>query len=131
MGLLKRVFGISNTKKPSNPDCWDFSSGHINLDLTKIPELNSETCAVRLEGKDLPYRVLVIHGSDKKFHAIKNKCSHGGRRIDILDNSDNLMCCSVGKSTFKYSGELISGSAKKDIRSLELEQNENILKIKI
>ena len=83
MGLFKRIFGICATKKPENSECWNFSSSQIVLDLTKAPEINTVSGAIRLEEKGLPYLVLVFQGTDKKYHAIINKCSHGGRRIDL------------------------------------------------
>lgn len=124
MGLLKRLFGICATKKPADEGCWSFSGGSLQIDLERAPELKQKGSAVRLEGKGLPVRVLVIRGDDDAFHAYQNKCTHAGRRIDPLPGKGSVQCCSVGKSTFDYNGKLISGSAKSNLTVLSLEVQE-------
>ena len=47
----------------------------------------------------------------------------GHRRIDPVPGEDKIRCCSVGKSTFEYSGKLISGSAKESLDPLALESD--------
>ncbi|MBW1710957.1 MAG: Rieske (2Fe-2S) protein [Deltaproteobacteria bacterium] len=121
MGLFKRLFGICETKPPLDDACWDFSEGKVEIDLERASELTNPGGAIRLEGKGLPEKVLVVNGNDGSLHAFHNKCTHGGRRIDPLAQTENIRCCSVSKSTFDYSGQLISGPAKGPLKAYKLE----------
>lgn len=120
MSFWKRIFGISETQPPQDEDCWKQVGGRIEIDLQRTPELSQLGGAIRLEGRDLPERVLVLRGNDGKFHAFKNKCSHFGRRIDPVPGKQEIRCCSVGQSTFDYSGKAISGSANNPLPTLPL-----------
>jgi len=129
MSFFSRILGRCTTKPPLEADSWSFSSGRLELDLARTPELARPGGAVRLEGGGLPARVLVVKGLDGAFHAFLNKCPHGGRRIDPLADKDKVECCSVGKSTFDYQGGLISGSAKSDLKAYRVEEAENRLTV--
>ena len=123
MKILTRIFGICETKPPENPDCWRYSSGRLEIDLSKIPKLNEKDTAIRLEGKGLPNRLLVVRGGDDVYHAFENRCTHFGRRLDPLPGQPLLECCSIGKSTFNFSGSIISGSGKGPIKSYPVEKS--------
>jgi nitrite reductase/ring-hydroxylating ferredoxin subunit len=112
MSIFKRIFGICETKPPEDAESWNYSGGRINIDLNLVPELSQPGSAVRLEGDDLPERILVVHGNDGRFYAFKNECQHKGRRIDPFPDTFSLRCCSVSKATYHYSGEVISGPAE-------------------
>ena len=113
--IFQRIFGICATQQPSDEGCWTFDNGKIVVDLTRAPELSAKNEAIRLEKKNLLERVLVVYGNDGEYHAFKNSCTHGKRRLDPIPETRQVQCCSVGKSVFDYSGKLISGSAKEDI----------------
>lgn len=113
--IFQRILGICATKQPSDEDCWTFENGKIIVDLVRAPELGRRNGAIRLEKKNLPERVLVIQGDDGEYHAFKNRCTHGKRRLDPMPGIQQVQCCSIGKSTFDYGGKKISGSAKEDI----------------
>ena len=115
MKVLKRIFGICETTPPADAGCWEYADGKILLKLDRTPELAPAGGGVRLEGKGLPVRVLVVHGRDGRFHAFANRCTHMGRRIDPLPGSDRVECCSVSKSTFTYDGEPVGGAARKPL----------------
>jgi len=112
MGIFKRIFGICETKPPEDAESWNYSGGRINIDLNRVPELSKPGSAIRLEGDDLPERILVVHGNDGKFYAFKNECQHKGRRIDPFPDTFSLRCCSISKATYDYSGKVISGPAE-------------------
>ncbi len=132
MGILKRLLGICATQVPANSGCWSYAGGKLVVILDKAPELSRKGGAIRLEGPSLPKRVLVVHGQDGAFHAFPNRCTHiGHRRIDPVPGEDKIRCCSVGKSTFEYSGRLISGSAKESLEPLALESDGTKLVISI
>ena len=122
MGFFKRLFGICSTQPPADPSCWSVADGKVKVELGKAPELAGPGGAVRLEGNGLSKRVLLLRGEDGKLHAFVNKCSHGGRRLDPLAGTDKVECCSVGKTVFDYDGKLQSGSGKKDIPSLTVDE---------
>ena len=131
MGILSRILGISRTQKPSDPGCWSFSGGAVEVELAKAPELSQAGGALRLEGGGLPKRVLVVFGEDGRYHAFFNKCSHAGRRLDPLPGQPQVECCSVGKSRFDYSGQYLSGMAKGPVNILPVEMRDSRLVIKL
>jgi nitrite reductase/ring-hydroxylating ferredoxin subunit len=131
MGFFKRLFGICATRPPADASCWSVQGDVVEIDLGKAKELEAKSGAVRLEGDGLPFRVLVLRGVDDSLYAFKNKCTHAGRRIDPLPGTNSVMCCSVSKSTFSYTGEKLSGPAKGALTSLEVEQGPDKLVVKL
>jgi len=115
MGFFKRLLGICSTRKPANEACWFYTNGKIHIELDKTPELNEPEGAIRLEGKGLPHRILVVRGPDHQLYAFRNRCTHMGRRIDPLPDTEKLQCCSVNKSTYDYSGQVMSGPTKDNL----------------
>ncbi|MCP4668140.1 MAG: Rieske 2Fe-2S domain-containing protein [Deltaproteobacteria bacterium] len=124
MGFFARIFGICKTRPPADGDCWNVSGGNMEIELGRAPELSEKGGAIRLEGRGLPQKVLVIHGVDGEFHAFGNKCTHMGRRIDPLPGTETVRCCSVSKSTFDYTGKVISGTAKEPLKTFAVKTEE-------
>ena len=120
MKLFKRLLGICETIPPADTGCWHFSDGKIEIQLNRAPELENKGGAMRLEGKNSPQRILVIHGRDGQFRAYKNRCSHAGRRIDTYDETKLLKCCSVFQSVFDYEGNVVSEQPKNRWSSIGL-----------
>lgn len=132
MGIISKLLGICSTGQPANPDAWNYADGSATIDLHKMPELEKPGGAVRLEGKGLPQRVLVVHGADGNFHAFINKCAHvGKRRLDPIDDGKRVKCCSVGQSIYDLSGKRQSGSAKGDIKPLTVKKNQTTLTLSL
>ena len=131
MGILKKIFGICETKKPEDPGCWIISGGLVEIDLKRAGELSARGGAIRLEGKGLVDRILVIRGENGLFYAYKNKCTHMGRRIDPVSGSQYIRCCSVMGSRFGTTGEVISGPAKGALKIFEVKIEDNKLNIDI
>ena len=129
MGFFKRIFGICETRPPLDAGCWTYGNGKVEVDLGRAPELGRREGAIRLEGGGLPERILVFQGNDGEFHALVNKCMHMGRRIDPLAGSSNVRCCSVSKSTYDYTGKVISGPAKGPLTSLPVKSENGRLVI--
>lgn len=127
MSWWKRVLGICDTRRLQAPDSWRIEGRDLVLDLQRIAELRHPSGAVRLEGKGLAFRVLIVHGSDGRFHAFENRCTHMGRRIDPLPGANRVQCCSVSKSTFDYGGRPVSGAARNPIRVFETRQQDGLL----
>ena len=121
MSFFKRLLGICATQPPADGEGWHVENGQAVLNLAQLPELAHPGGAVRLEGRGLTKRVLVLRSADGELHAFLNKCTHAGRRLDPLPDGSRVQCCSVGKSTFELDGSLVSGSAKKDLTPLKLE----------
>jgi nitrite reductase/ring-hydroxylating ferredoxin subunit len=132
MGILKRIFGICETDRPADAECWTYSDGKVEIVLERAQELEKPGGAIRLEGGGLPIRVLVVHGDDNQFHAFPNRCTHmGGRRLDPVPGESTIRCCSVGKSTFDYEGTRLSGSAKRTLEPLAVEVDGGKLVVRI
>jgi len=122
MKFFKRILGICETPE-ADAQSWQVSGTQILADLSKIPALSQPGNAVRLEGKGLSARILLVHGTDGNYHAFVNKCSHMGRRIDPVSGENSLCCCSVSKSAYTYDGNVISGPAKSPLRTLPVQMN--------
>ena len=103
----------------------------MEIDLSKVPKLNEKDTAIRLEGKGLPNRLLVVHGGDDVYYAFENRCPHFGRRLDLLPGQPLIQCCSIGKSTFDYTGTNVTGSAKEPVKSFPVEKQNGALIIKV
>ncbi len=131
MGILKKIFGICETKRPEDPGCWIISGGRVEIDLKSAGELSERGGAIRLEGKGLADRILVIRGENGLFYAYKNKCTHMGRRIDPVSGSQYIRCCSVMGSRFGITGEVVSGPAKGALKIFEVKIVDNKLYIDI
>lgn len=131
MSIFKRILGICDTRQPADPTCWAYAGGALNIDLTRAAELAQTGGAIRLEGGGLPKRVLIYHAGDDVYKAFINKCSHMGRRIDPLPGTEKLQCCSVSKTTYDKSGNVLSGPGKGPLTSLTVEKKGSSLKIRI
>ncbi|HNR30416.1 MAG TPA: Rieske 2Fe-2S domain-containing protein [Candidatus Hydrogenedentes bacterium] len=127
----QRILGIAATRAPRDPACWRYDRGIVTVDLEGALEIAAPGSSVRLEGKDLPVRVLVVHGEDRKFHALHNCCGHLGRRVDLVPGSDTLQCCSVGKSRYDFTGRVLNGPATRGLHVLPVEREGNTLRIRL
>jgi len=130
--FLQRLLGISATPKPGSESCWKYSEGKVEVDLEKTPELKSPGGAVRLEGKNLPKRVLLVHGEDGEYRAFHNRCTHmGHRRLDPVPGTDTVQCCSINKSTYEASGKKIFGPTPHPITRYPVEMANGKLVVSI
>jgi len=127
MGLLAKIFGICETDLPKDEGCWEYLNGEVMIDLKKAAELSKPGGAIRMEGKGLPERLLVVHGMDKKFYSFRNKCTHMARRLDPVSGKMTIRCCSIFSSTFDYAGRVISGAAKKPLKTFKVKTDDNKL----
>jgi nitrite reductase/ring-hydroxylating ferredoxin subunit len=121
-GFWQRVLGIPATGRPADPDCWSYSSGQVVVDLGRAPELSQPAGAIRLEGQNLPERILVVHGEDGRYRAFVNRCRHMGRRLDPVPGENTVQCCSVGKSTYDYDGKLQFGPSAEGVSTFVVKQ---------
>lgn len=108
--FFQRLLGKPVTNSPGIDDCWNYADGRVTIDLNAATELNQPGGAIRLEGKSLPKRVLVVHGEDGEYRAFHNRCTHlGHRRLDPVPGTDTVQCCSINKSTYDAGGKKIFG----------------------
>ena len=131
MKFLKRIFGICETPGAGDDMAWSYENGQVRVDLARMPELSAPGSGVRLEGKGLAPRLLVFHGEDGQYHAIANRCTHMGRRIDTIAGSGTVQCCSVSKSTFTYDGSPVGGAAKKPLTTYAVTREGETLTIQL
>ncbi|HOP31072.1 MAG TPA: Rieske 2Fe-2S domain-containing protein [Spirochaetota bacterium] len=126
--FFQRILGISATGIAAEGS-WTLEGKSVRVDPGKLPELSVSGKGVRIEGKELPERILLLHGADGEFHAFRNRCTHGGRRLD--PSGDGVQCCSVGKSFFDLNGSVISGSAKKNIKKYNTRRENSYIIIEL
>jgi nitrite reductase/ring-hydroxylating ferredoxin subunit len=127
----QRMLGISATKPPANPDCWTYQEGKITVSLAQAPELAAAGTGIRLEGKGLPRRVLLVHGDDGAYYAYHNKCRHFGRRLDPVPGSGMVQCCSVNKATYDAQGNVVAGPARGSLVTYDVEASEGTVVISL
>jgi len=124
--FIQRLFGMPFTGLIEEP-AWTYASGTLKVALDRVPELREQSGGIRIESEDLPVRVLIIHGDDGVYRAYENRCGHGGRRLDHVGGTGTLMCCSMGKSAYDYSGTVTGGPADKPLRSFQVENEDGVL----
>ena len=129
--IFQRLFGLCATKTPSDNECWTVKDSKVVIDIKKAVELQKPGSAIRLEGNNLPNRLLVCHGTDGNYYAFVNKCTHMGRRMDPVPETQTIQCCSIGKSTYNYDGSVVSGSAKKSLDTFTVEKSTDVIVIRL
>ena len=129
--FIQRLFGICATKPPADDGAWTFQDKKVIVDLGRIPELSETNSAVRLEKKGVPFRLILIHGDDGRYHALKNRCTHVGRRLDPVPGTQQVQCCSIGRSTYDYSGKVLSGTAKGPVDAYTVHMEDGRLEIEM
>jgi nitrite reductase/ring-hydroxylating ferredoxin subunit len=129
MKFFKRILGICETPLPADAGAWSVDSGFVRVHLSRMPELSTPGGGVRLEGNGLDTRLLVFHGDDGQYHAVVNRCTHMGRRLDTIAGSRVIQCCSVSKSTYTYDGQPVSGAAKTPLTPCPVSLEGKILSI--
>lgn len=77
--------------------------------------------AINIDDPQLPVPLLVFMDDAGIYRAYCNLCGHGGRRLDPVPGTDMLMCCSMGKSTYDYEGNVISGASEKGVMPFAVE----------
>jgi len=125
--IFQRILGICKTQQPKDPGCWTLEKSQVVVDLSRVPELAEPDSAIRLELPTFPNRVLVIHTFSGKYYAFRNRCSHGKRRMDLIPGTEQVQCCSLGKSIFSKEGKMVSGAAKKPVHAYHVKHEENHL----
>jgi len=118
--MFQRIMGKCATQEPGDKGSWSYENGKLIVDLSRAAELSEEYGAIRIESSEVPKRVLVFQGKEGNYYAFDNKCAHGGRRLDPVPGAEQVQCCSLGKSTYNYTGKRLSGSASSDIKTLPL-----------
>lgn len=127
--FFQRLLGRPATPLPGDPGCWRYADGVVTVDLKRAPELAEPSGALRVEGPDVPRRVLVFHGEDGQYYAVCNKCTHGGRRLDPDPAEGSLQCCSVGKTTYNYDGEVLRGPAPNQLHRFSVTVDGDSLRV--
>lgn len=126
--FIQRLLGKSETQKPGVDDCWRYEDEKLTINLDKAPELRRPGGAVRVEGKNLPIRILVVFSEDGEYRAYHNRCTHiGHRRLDPVPGTNTVQCCSVNKSTFDSCGDKICGPAPQPVKSYPVDKNQEKL----
>ncbi len=129
LNIFQRIMGICATNPPTDGDCWQYEDGKVIVDLSRAAELSAKNGAIRLEKKGLPHGVLVFRGGDGRYYAFRNKCAHMGRRLDPVPGAEQVQCCSLGGSRYDYQGNILSGSAKKNVPTFPVIEKEGKLTI--
>lgn len=135
MGMIadffKSVFGICQTNELS-PDLWRFEGNSAIFPVSRVPELQTSGGAIYLKGKGLKYPVLIVRTKDNEFIGFENRCTHmGHRKVDPMSGESVLRCCSVNHSTYDFHGKRLSGPAKGDLKTYEVELANDEIVVKL
>ena len=129
--FFQRLLGRPATPEPADPGCWEYNDGRVLIDLDRAGELAKAGGSIRLEGRNLPQRILVIKDDNGRFGAYHNCCGHGGRRLDLLPGSGAIQCCSLGKTTHDLDGKVLSGPSEKDMVRFSVSVENNRLTVNL
>ena len=127
--IFQRILGKPVTQEPQVENCWSYADGKLVINLSEASELQDSNGAIRLEGNNLPVRVLVVRSENGEYRAYHNRCTHlAHRRLDPVPGTNTVQCCSINKSTFDESGDAIFGPAPHSIKSYPVElDGENLI----
>jgi len=73
----------------------------------------------------------VIRDENGTYHAFRNECTHGKRRLDFVPGTETVQCCSVGKSTFGLDGSIVHGEPKGPIDVFPVEEKDGRLIVRL
>jgi nitrite reductase/ring-hydroxylating ferredoxin subunit len=127
--IFQRIFGVAATKLASDSSAWAYRGGSLRVTLAKLPELERKGGAVRIEGKQLPARVLVYRDDEGTIRAVSNRCGHKGRRVDPVPGEKCLQCCSVNAAAYDYAGNKLEGPGTERLKPFEVEEKDGELLI--
>ena len=114
---------------PVDAGCWSYTGERVVIDLNRVPELAHPNGAIRIEGKGLTDRILVVHGQDGEYHAFRNRCLHAGRRLDPVPGTETIQCCSIGKMTYDMQGTVVHGTVDGSLTVFEVHREDNHLAV--
>jgi nitrite reductase/ring-hydroxylating ferredoxin subunit len=109
-------------------------NGIINLDIGKIPEMETQGGSIKFEVMQTPVTPLKLQVSrlnDGKILAYRNHCAHGGRELEYLTKKNIIRCVSMGHSKYNLEGQPIGGAAPGPITVYESSLKGTTLKIRI
>jgi cytochrome b6-f complex iron-sulfur subunit len=119
--FFKALLGICETP-PLAAELWAVEENQVTIRLGEAAALGPVGGAVRLGGKGLASSVLIVHAGADEYLAFENRCTHAGRKVDPVEGTRELRCCSIGHSTFDYEGNRLSGSAKGPLKKYPVEK---------
>jgi nitrite reductase/ring-hydroxylating ferredoxin subunit len=113
-GFFKSLLGVCRTTR-LDPELWHLQGSMIRVKVGAIPELQSNSTAVYLEGNGLEDPVLIVHRDEGRYLAFSDRCTHMGRKIDPVPGQEILRCCSVSHSVYDFQGKVLAGPAKEPL----------------
>jgi nitrite reductase/ring-hydroxylating ferredoxin subunit len=60
-------------------------------------------------------KLIIVHPEDRVYQAFANECTHNGKELDYLHESEILQCCS-GRARFDLDGDVVRGPAERALR---------------
>lgn len=131
LDFCKSIFGICQTQA-LNPDLWRMEGNSARVPIDKVPAFQEAEGAVYLKGKNIKFPVLVVKTKDNTYLGFVNRCTHmGHRKLDPVPGESILRCCSVSHSTYDFQGRPLSGPAKEDLETYDVEVVDNEVVVKL
>jgi nitrite reductase/ring-hydroxylating ferredoxin subunit len=121
MTIIRKIFGTCKTTSPNDDGSWQYSKGKIVIEWARVPELQQPGGAIRLEGRGLKEKIILIYGIDGQYHAFKNEYSRLGMPLDPVEGKAKIRCCGLFETIFDYSGNVMSGKGKESLKTYRVE----------
>jgi hypothetical protein len=96
--FIETDFGVCINKSPEDEECWRYSNVRIKIEWERASELHNQGGKIRLEGKGLPVRVLLVCAMDCQYHAFRNRSNFMGRGLDPVSGKQSVHSCDIFKS---------------------------------
>lgn len=88
----------------------------VRVAVAKVPELAKVGGSATVKHDALPETVLVARTDDKTYVAASTRCTHFGMPVSYVHEAKQFRCCSLGHSTYKLDGTIVSGPAKRPLK---------------
>ena len=112
----KAITGNSDTP-PVPAGSFTVNGRNVRLELTRIPDLETEGGAVKFESPDRDLKIIVARTGPEEFAVVDDKCTHGGRELEYNHTTGEFRCVSFGHSKYNPEGHVVKGPAKGNLNA--------------
>ncbi len=84
----------------------------VRVAIAEVPELAEVGGSATVRNDALPETVLIARTDESTYVAASTRCTHFGMPVKYHHEAKQFRCCSLGHSTYKLDGTIVSGPAK-------------------
>ena len=113
---LCQVAACTRSKTPPiQPGAYIIENGKLRITLTQAPELANIGGSIKIPDPKLPEPLIIARTGSGQFAVMSLKCTHAGREIEYLSQSQQFQCSKCNHSLFDINGSPIQGPAKRPL----------------